>query len=354
MSQDEEALSCIASLYHEGDSSALELTHWREVLKAEIEQVCNKYVWFVIYVAMMEHVLHRTLQDIEEQVRLKLGFTSLQSTPITPQSHVSSGVPTTLFRGSFPSRTCLPPLPHHLLQCTDCVSRLEDQDEKSSHVLKNSNEIKAQRAVSFVDTKKLSSRRKLDNSRTGGSDFLCPEVLNYVNSKYGTPSEQLDSLQQVGKFLGVQFDSSGDKTGPLIHCPPEANLCVPTPKHMKTASYHEQIDCSQLPHSSTNLSLSEYPPKCSEPEFTAVSERRIVFNKTESRYAPDTLHSLPGREDGKRVDSQHTSGKELVFESRFESGNLQQVTKLSVAHSCVVQCFEYLTPVVLGVKMSMS
>lgn len=62
--------------------------------------------------------------------------------------------------------------------------------------------------------------------------------FQYVNSKYGTPVEHLDRLQATGSFMSVPVDSSGCGNGPVVYCPPEANISLPTPTHVVATVDH--------------------------------------------------------------------------------------------------------------------
>lgn len=129
-------------------------------------------------------------------------------------------------------------------------------------------------------------------------------LMHYVSCKYGTPVDQLQRLSATGTFNTISIDSSSCGRGPFIHCPPEADICLPTPNHL--------------------LNLSS----------------PVVFplNSTDTPVQSYDVHRTE-REDGDRAvsSSSHSSADaeftpELKFESRFEGGNLQKAVKMCVAN----------------------
>lgn len=266
-------------------------------------------------------------QDIDEQVRLKLGFTSLQPISTISQSSAATVVSTSWSRGvlSTTERSSLP----RLIPYTQTVSCLPNTDVGLSN--EHIHQTKSKRVVSFTGSKKISPKRNLDDTRANAnSHSKSPiEIFQYISSKYGTPSEQLSNLQVEGKFLTTEFDSSGVKSGPTIHYPLEANICIPTPKHVRDPTSHaaqrdQQINSSVQSTHSCNESSNKYLSR--EACSTTVDKRNGQIIYCNSRQILSQSDQAPSQSGHALFLSK--KGEKLVFESRFESGNLQKVTQL--------------------------
>jgi len=59
------------------------------------------------------------------------------------------------------------------------------------------------------------------------------KIFQYLQSKYGTPEEQLKSLAIGGNFKTRQSECSMGNGDVPIRWPIEANIVVPTPRHIR-------------------------------------------------------------------------------------------------------------------------
>ena len=122
-----------------------------------------------------------------------------------------------------------------------------------------------------------------ENSNQG--EFSLPQVLEYVSVKYGVPRIQLNKLNTDGHYATVAINTSDDGSGPIIKCPLESRVILPTPCHKKTVSQ-------------ANAEVGHDVP-------------------------PDVMNSSMVNEGGHVA---FVNG--LEFESRFESGNLLKVVQM--------------------------
>lgn len=136
-------------------------------------------------------------------------------------------------------------------------------------------------------------------------EIILPEVLDYVNIKYGTPRAQLKKLTEQGSYETVNVDTSGIGSGPIIKCPVESQVLLPTP-------YHES--------SSTVSSLSSDSAKLSTHKRRSSCENAIINKVVTDIASTSSFHSLESRLVYESGQVAFMGG--LEFESRFESGNL--------------------------------
>lgn len=122
------------------------------------------------------------------------------------------------------------------------------------------------------------------------TEIFLPEVLDYVNLKYGTPRAQLKKLTEQGYYETVNIDTSGIGLGPIIKCPVESQVLLPTPNHRK--------------HKPTPRNTSENTALLTKDAEDQVKKgstgSKLVYENGQVAYCRDGLE----------------------FESRFESGNL--------------------------------
>lgn len=130
-------------------------------------------------------------------------------------------------------------------------------------------------------------------------DSKVPVLFQYMSSKYGTPIEHLQHLSSKGTFKTNQIDSSSSGDGPVIYCPHEANICLPTPLHLVNASP------TLCPLMTTDSGEACHVP----PQIKRETRKgKTVYRSDGSIEAEATLH--------------------LKFESRFEGGNLQRAIQM--------------------------
>ena len=123
-------------------------------------------------------------------------------------------------------------------------------------------------------------------------------LFSYVNSKYGTPVDQLQHLSSSGCFKSGSIESSGDGSGSVIFFPPEANITLPTPTH------------------SVNTSPILFPLKLG-----------IESSHISNVISPAGRLNLENSH-GQLKEKAPTPNLRLQFESRFEGGNLQQAIEM--------------------------
>ena len=121
-------------------------------------------------------------------------------------------------------------------------------------------------------------------------------LMHYMSTKYGTPIEHLHNLSSSGTFKTVSFDSSSCGRGPIIRCPPEANLSLPTPTHLMSLSP------TLFPLNTTDSCKTTHDIRCLR------GEREVTKSVCECADGGGSTLSLK-------------------FESSFEGGNLQQAIK---------------------------
>ena len=147
----------------------------------------------------------------------------------------------------------------------------------------------------------LSPRARIINERRKHLGSELSALFGYVNSKYGTPVDQLQQLSSSGCFKSGSIESSEDGSGFVILFPPEANITLPTPTH------------------SVNISTTSFPLKLGSIESSLVS----------SMISPGRCNLENSR--GQLKDETHkfsVPNYRLQFESHFEGGNLQQATEM--------------------------
>ena len=81
------------------------------------------------------------------------------------------------------------------------------------------------------------ARRGERGERGGGGWERLPleqaQIFQYLHSKYGTPAGQLKNLAIRGNFKTRQSECSMGDGGVPIRWPVEANIVVPTPRHIR-------------------------------------------------------------------------------------------------------------------------
>ena len=135
-----------------------------------------------------------------------------------------------------------------------------------------------------------------------------PTMLRYVNTKYGTPVDQLQHLQSTGKFVSVSVDSSGCGKGPVVYCPPEANISLPTPTHC--------VCPSRMRHPFVSVASSD-----------DVADGEMLEERDQLQGGGGTTLTEPANSDRTAKEEEMFHGH-LTFESCFEGGNLQQATQM--------------------------
>lgn len=126
-----------------------------------------------------------------------------------------------------------------------------------------------------------------------------PPLLQYVSSKYGTPTNQLMCFCSTGSFISNTVDSSGSGCGPNICCPREANICLPTPVHSESNLQTKFPIVHSIPSSA--MTYAQYHAADHEKEIGSIEQ---------------------GKDVGSVISTGKRSRSQLTFESRFEGGNL--------------------------------
>lgn len=158
-------------------------------------------------------------------------------------------------------------------------------------------------------------------------------LSEYVNVKYGVPSDQLLHLSSTGSFRTRVVDTAGLGGGPFIHVPVEANILFPTPSHVSSCSLLKSLSpdhdnsSSQFKSSKTNhghvqvegsiwcQSNSLMPAGQDNTKASSIQSTPFVFGTKQIVYSGGAKDVV-------------TSHNGLQFEARFEGGNLQQAVQV--------------------------
>ena len=255
------------------------------------------------YARWRQALIQQVEQELEEQVRLRVGGNARRmvrtrsciSQPrlITPMSccgtHPKATDPCSFSRLSIDENLGN----GHARELNDWQ---EFGNKKKCLSVSASNEITKKDTSVCVSLPPL-GRREADLQQHGVDEkFKVSMLWRYVSSKYGTPLHHLQYLLATGNFKSILHDSSGSGGGPLIRCPPEANISLATPTHLE------------------NVSSAIFPL------MVSVSSISFEDRKSESKGE----NAFTGFIHGSKTEPVC----QLKFESRFEGGNLQQAMEM--------------------------
>ena len=127
-------------------------------------------------------------------------------------------------------------------------------------------------------------------------------IMDYVHSKYGTPKAQLKKLSKMGCYETNAIDTSGVGTGPTIKCPIESHICLSTPNLEHYSRHQSSKIISQQEARGHHVCAARQMVSASADS----SRSRLIYSSEQEIIVT----------------------KNLEFESKFESGNLQQAYEL--------------------------
>ena len=158
------------------------------------------------------------------------------------------------------------------------------------------------------DTTKDAGEREEKEECAKVSQQRHQSVYDYVSAKYGAPQDQLQNLIKTGTYCCLSEEERArigvDKR---VRWPVERSITLPTPRHDKIEKQ------SKVP-------LEFFEPLLGQqrPLRNYSGPRPVIFDSQSGDL------SRRGGEEGDRRDR----GGGLIFESRFESGNLQQAMQV--------------------------
>lgn len=204
---------------------------------------------------------------------------------------------------------CMDPKEYKQDEVTVLEAKFDDKGNMSADLSATTNTLTCGPKKILTITPKIPIVKFTDSKTHNDEVIALPGILDYVNIKYGTPRTQLKNLSEKGFFETVVVDTSGVGSGPVIHCPVESHVYLPTPKHKNCGTTlhdhrNKMIGVNQVPicdNSSTDAKLTFTLPLPS-------SGGRLVY--------------------GSEQEKQNAFMGCLEFESRFESGNLFQAFQL--------------------------
>lgn len=313
---------------------------WREAVRAALEEVSDSNGRCRLWRPSVSP------QDLQRQVRLRLGLTS----PMTSDGHLSPPHPHTPLPSLVHHRhsTHHPSLPHLHPTLPHLHPSLPHRANEQSH---DSVEQRGERTEERRLKRREGRRREEDRGKgaeesqkderrskpSAGSVKM--DVYQYLSRKYGTPAEQLSHLVAAGSFRTSRRNDGGY----CVHAPVEANILLPTPRHIRPVKPVEELvkpvrserDSQHQP----SLPLSPEGEikvaalnsdialcQCNHVQSSSLSKEYVPFSRGKKVY-DSSCTELNGETHGGGQTLADRHGR-LKFESRFESGNLHHAVEV--------------------------